>query len=161
LPPFLFTLLIFAFCRSALSGDFRSVELSLLMFRVGLRLTHRKRLGSKNRRFRMTADAAPGPAQTNRALGAIAAGGLIAGSLDLTQAIILFGRKVPLVIAAGLLGPAAFNGGTGTYVLGVLLHFFIACSAAAIYYGRAAVWVFCWIILWCAACFSEWRWKKS
>jgi hypothetical protein len=85
----------------------------------------------------MTANAAPGPAKTNHALRAIAVGGLIAGTLDLTQACILFGRKVPLVIAAGLLGPSAFHGGTGTYILGVLLHFFIACSATAVYYGAS------------------------
>ena len=65
---------------------------------------------------------------------AIGAGGLIAGTLDLTQAFILFGRRVPLVIAAGLLGRPALQGGTATYVLGVLLHFFIAFSAAAVYY---------------------------
>ena len=68
------------------------------------------------------------------ALRAIGVGGLLAGTLDLTQAFILFGRKVPLVIAAGLLGPQAFQGGVGTYVLGVCLHFFIAGSATAIYY---------------------------
>lgn len=68
---------------------------------------------------------------------AIAVGGGIAGILDLTQACILFGRRVPLVIAAGLLGRQAFQGGPGTYVLGVLLHFFIACSAAAVYYGAS------------------------
>ncbi len=39
---------------------------------------------------------------------AIAVGGLIAGALDITQAIILFGKKVPLVIAAGLLGEGSF-----------------------------------------------------
>jgi uncharacterized membrane protein YagU involved in acid resistance len=61
-------------------------------------------------------------------------GGLIAGALDLTQACILFGANIPLAIAAGLLGPRALHGGTATYVLGVLLHFFIAFSAAAIYY---------------------------
>jgi hypothetical protein len=65
---------------------------------------------------------------------AIAAGGLIAGALDLTQASILFGWRIPLVIAAGLLGPKATHGGAGIYALGVLLHFFIALSAAAIYY---------------------------
>ncbi len=68
------------------------------------------------------------------ALRAIGVGGLIAGTLDLTQAFILFGRKVPLVIAAGLLGPQAFQGGVGIYVLGVCLHFFIAGSATAVYY---------------------------
>ena len=59
---------------------------------------------------------------------AIAAGGVVAGALDLTQAMILFGKTIPLAIAAGLLGPRAFQGGAGIYVLGVLLHFFIACS---------------------------------
>ena len=68
---------------------------------------------------------------------AIAVGGGIAGTLDLLQACILFGWRIPLVIAAGLLGRSAFQGGAGTYVLGVLLHFFIACSAAAIYYGAS------------------------
>ncbi len=67
----------------------------------------------------------------------IAVGGFIAGTLDLTQAFILFGRRVPLVIAAGLLGKQAFHGGAGTYVLGVLLHFFIATSVAAVYYAAS------------------------
>jgi hypothetical protein len=71
------------------------------------------------------------------ALLAIAVGGLIAGALDLTQASILFGAKVPLVIAAGLLGKGALHGGIGTYALGVFLHFFIALTAAAVYYGAS------------------------
>jgi hypothetical protein len=70
----------------------------------------------------------------SNALLAIAVGGMLAGTLDLTQALVLFGVKVPLVIAAGLLGRQAFQGGAGTYVLGVLLHFFIAFSATAIFY---------------------------
>jgi hypothetical protein len=68
---------------------------------------------------------------------AIAAGGLIAGTLDLTQACILFGWDIPLAIAAGLIGKQAFQGGIGFYVLGVALHFFIALSAAAIYYSAS------------------------
>ena len=68
---------------------------------------------------------------------AIAAGGLIAGILDLGQAIFLFGAKIPLAIAAGLLGPQAFGGGAPTYILGVLLHFFIAFSAATIYFAAS------------------------
>jgi hypothetical protein len=68
---------------------------------------------------------------------AIAVGGLIAGTLDLTQAFILFGWHIPLTIAGGLLGPEARQGGIATYVLGVLLHFFIALSAAAIYYAAS------------------------
>jgi hypothetical protein len=73
--------------------------------------------------------------RSSKAVLAIAVGGLAAGVLDLTQALILFGKNVPLAIAAGLLGPQAFHGGAGTYSLGVLLHFFIACSASAIYFG--------------------------
>jgi hypothetical protein len=68
---------------------------------------------------------------------AIGVGGLVAGTLDLLQACILFGWAIPLAIAGGLLGTAAFSGGAGTYALGVLLHFFIACSAAGIYYGAS------------------------
>ena len=68
---------------------------------------------------------------------AIAVGGLTAGALDLAQAMTLFGARIPLVIAGGLLGRDALHGGAGTYVLGILLHFFIACSAAAIYYGAS------------------------
>lgn len=71
------------------------------------------------------------------ALLAIVVGGGIAGALDLTQACVLFGWKTPLAISAGLLGRTAFQGGTGTYALGVLLHFFIAFSVAAIYYGAS------------------------
>jgi hypothetical protein len=77
------------------------------------------------------------PLRKKNALLAIAAGGLIAGTLDLSQAFILFGRRVPLVIAAGLLSKRAFHGGAATYVLGVLLHFFIATSVAAIYYSAS------------------------
>jgi len=64
-------------------------------------------------------------------------GGGIAGTLDLLQACILFGWNIPLVIAGGLLGRQAFHGGVGTCVLGVALHFFIACSAAAVYYAAS------------------------
>ena len=90
----------------------------------------------------MTRDAAARPLGKRNALLAIAVGGGIAGTLDLLQASILFGWHIPLVIAAGLLGPSAVHGGVGTYVLGVVLHFFIACSAAAIYYGASLKLVF-------------------
>jgi Na+/alanine symporter len=88
----------------------------------------------------MVGDSPAGAVLSSResnALLAIGVGGLIAGTLDLTQAMILFGAKIPLVIAARLLGRQALQGGAGTYVLGVLLHFFIACSAAAVYYGAS------------------------
>ena len=85
----------------------------------------------------MSGDSAVEPARNNNALLAIGVGGVIAGALDLTQAIVLFGRRIPFVIAAGLLGRQALHGGPGTYVLGVLLHFFIAFSISAIYYAAS------------------------
>jgi Na+/alanine symporter len=85
----------------------------------------------------MIGDSAATASGNRNAILAITVGGGIAGALDLTQACILFGWDIPLVIAGGLLGQQAFQGGAGTYVLGVLLHFFIACSAAAVYYGAS------------------------
>lgn len=85
----------------------------------------------------MSEGSASGPSAKRAALLAIAVGGLTAGALDLTQACILFGVRIPLVIAAGLLGPQATQGGAGTFVLGVCLHFFIALSATAIYYAAS------------------------
>jgi hypothetical protein len=72
--------------------------------------------------------------QKPHALLAILAGGLSAGSLDLGSAFITFGAGVPRTIAGGLLGPAARHGGSAVYLLGIVLHFFIAVSAAAVYY---------------------------
>jgi hypothetical protein len=71
------------------------------------------------------------------AFTAIAVGGAVAGVADLLQACLELGWDIPLFIAAGLLGPRAEHGGTGTYILGVLLHFLIALSWAAIYYGAS------------------------
>ena len=67
---------------------------------------------------------------------AIATAGLIAGTLDLAETLIVFGAKSPLVIAAGLLGmQSASRGGAAIYILGVLLHYLIVFSAAAIYFA--------------------------
>ena len=63
----------------------------------------------------------------------ILAGGLVAGSLDLTAAFVFFGWGAPRAIAAGLLGMQALHGGTGTWMLGVLLHYLIAYLAATVY----------------------------
>ena len=90
----------------------------------------------------MMGDSATSRSGKRNALLAIGVGGLIAGTLDLLQACILFGWDIPLVIAGGLLGRKAFDGGLGTYVLGVFLHFFIACSAATIYYAASRKLVF-------------------
>jgi hypothetical protein len=81
-----------------------------------------------------TTIAPPSVKRLGNARLAILTGGLTAGGLDLLQASILFGRRVPLVIAAGLLGPQALHQGAATYVLGISLHFFIATTATAIYY---------------------------
>jgi hypothetical protein len=90
----------------------------------------------------MMADSASDSSGKRNALLAIAVGGGIAGTVDLLQACILFGWDIPLAIAGGLLGREAFQGGAGTYILGVILHFFIACSAAAVYYGASRKLVF-------------------
>lgn len=67
---------------------------------------------------------------------AIGAAGLIAGTLDLGETLVVFGAKSPLVIAGGLLGPQnASRGGAAIYMLGVLLHYLIVFSAAAIYFA--------------------------
>ena len=63
----------------------------------------------------------------------ILVGGAIAGTLDMTSAIITYGPNNPKIIAAGLIGMKAVHGGIFTWMLGLLLHFFIAFSAAAIY----------------------------
>jgi hypothetical protein len=69
----------------------------------------------------------------------ILSGGLIAGLLDITAAFVVYGqfgaKPIPLLqgIAAGLMGPRARTGGLATALLGLLCHFVIAFSAAAIY----------------------------
>jgi hypothetical protein len=70
----------------------------------------------------------------------ILTGGLIAGVLDITAAIVIYAfRGVAPVrilqsVASGLLGPAAFTGGGKTAALGLALHFLIATTAAAVYF---------------------------
>lgn len=70
--------------------------------------------------------------KTNLALP-ILVGGAVAGTFDLIAAFISFGLRVPLVIAAGLLGRQVIHGGSAIWMLGVFLHYFIALSAAAAY----------------------------
>lgn len=75
----------------------------------------------------------PSPLAKPTLLWPILVGGAVAGTLDITSAFITFGIGVPRAIAGGLLGRSAFQGGAGTWILGLLLHFFIAFSAAMIY----------------------------
>ena len=74
------------------------------------------------------------------AAGTIVGGGLVAGALDITDAIVFYHfRGVPAVsilqsVASGLLGASAYEGGARTAMLGLLLHFMIAIGAATVFY---------------------------
>jgi len=76
----------------------------------------------------------------SRAWQAILWAGLICGLLDGLSAVaitLLFGGKVTRTfqgVASGVSGPAAFQGGISSALLGVALHFLIAFGAAATYY---------------------------
>jgi hypothetical protein len=73
------------------------------------------------------------------ALLALLWGGLVCGVLDITAALVVYSsfglKSLRLLqgIAGGLLGPRTFDGGLSTALLGLLCHFFIAFSAAAVY----------------------------
>ena len=77
------------------------------------------------------------------ALSAILIGGAIAGTCDITYAITFWAfrgvaaTRVLQSVASGLLGAAALKGGLTTAALGLALHFFIALSAATIFYFAA------------------------
>jgi hypothetical protein len=75
-----------------------------------------------------------------RTLLAIGWGGLAVGVLDALDAVVFF-RATPLrvfqSIASGLLGGEAYQGGLASALLGVLLHFLIATTAAAVYVGTS------------------------
>jgi len=69
-----------------------------------------------------------------------ALGGGVGGLLDIIYAIVLWGfilggSPVGILqsIASGLLGKAAYDGGTGTAILGLALHFLIAFFMALAY----------------------------
>jgi hypothetical protein len=105
----------------------------------------------------MMEDFVPEPTRKRNALLAIAVGGGIAGVVDLLIACIQLGWDIPLTVAAGLLGRQAIHGGVGTWFLGVFLHFFIACSAAAVYYVASRRLPFLTEYpLVCGLCFGAW-----
>lgn len=68
------------------------------------------------------------------------AAGIVCGILDGLAAIIIalsFGGTIPRMfqgIAAGVLGKPAYQGGTNTVILGIMLHFAIAFGASIFYY---------------------------
>lgn len=76
-----------------------------------------------------------------RALETILYGGLAVGILDFFDANIFFGlirgakpANIWKFVASGLIGQAAFSGGTKTVLLGIALHFVVAFILATIYY---------------------------
>jgi len=78
--------------------------------------------------------------QGSSALG-ILWGGLIAGAMDITAAILTYKvrNNVPPIrilqsVASGLLGKDAFLGGARTAALGLFLHFVIAFGATTVFY---------------------------
>lgn len=81
----------------------------------------------------------PTPGQYPLYLRAIALSCLIAGTLDISDALIFYGlrgvapTRILQGIASGLLGRRAFTQGTRSVILGLLLHYFIATTVATIY----------------------------
>jgi len=77
------------------------------------------------------------------AIRAIVLGGLIAGFCDLAYAVTYYALRgvpairIPQSVASGVLGPDSFKGGWETAALGVVLHFFTAFCAAAVYYAAS------------------------
>ena len=75
-----------------------------------------------------------------RALETILYGGLVVGVLDFFDANIFFGLRgakpinIWKFVASGLIGRAAFIGGTKIVLLGIALHFVVAFILATIYY---------------------------
>jgi len=78
--------------------------------------------------------------QRSRVYRAIGWAGLLAGSLDITAALVesVLEGKSPIyllqAIAGGLLGMSSFRGGLATAALGVFFHFLIATTASAVFY---------------------------
>jgi len=84
-------------------------------------------------------------AQNPNTLLAILWGGLLCGVLDITAALVVYGtmgaKPLRLLqgIAGGLLGPRTYAGGIATALLGLLCHFVIAFSAAAVFVAASRV----------------------
>jgi hypothetical protein len=91
----------------------------------------------------MNADSAALSLEKPKSYPAILWGGSIAGTLDILAAFVNSGlrgvspARVLQAIASGLLGADAFKGGIATAALGLVLHFFIATTATAVYYAAS------------------------
>lgn len=88
----------------------------------------------------MSATAAALPVENRNPVRGLFLGGLLAGILDISSAVIitLYYHRAPSrmlqYIASGLLGPRSFEGGSATAAFGLFLHFFIAFSAATVFF---------------------------
>src|SRR3954466_14157190 len=77
------------------------------------------------------------------AVRTIAITGLIVGAMDITSAFIIAVSRGSTVtrllqfVASGLIGPKAFQGGAATAAVGLGLHFVIAFSLVAVFYGAS------------------------
>ena len=90
------------------------------------------------------ADAGAPTLERPRAFDTILYGGLVVGVLDGLFALIYYGlilgakpMRIFQSVASGLLGRASFEGGTPTFLLGILLHFVVAACITAIYYAAS------------------------
>jgi hypothetical protein len=88
----------------------------------------------------MNSQAVVASGKKGSALPGIWWGGLICGCMDITAAFVVYGffgaRPVRLLqgIAGGLLGTRTYQGGFWTAALGLACHFFIAFSAATVFW---------------------------
>jgi uncharacterized membrane protein YagU involved in acid resistance len=77
------------------------------------------------------------PAESNP-LKAILIGGLIVGVIDIVYAILVYSPKAPVRIfqsvGSGIFGRRSFTMGAQSAAVGLICHFVIALSAAAVYY---------------------------
>ena len=91
----------------------------------------------------MSAIRAAMPASRQRPFAAIFWGGLFAGIFDITQAFIGFGLlgatpyRILQHVAGGILGACSYQMGWTSAVIGFVLHFTIAFTAATNYYSAS------------------------
>jgi hypothetical protein len=80
------------------------------------------------------------------AVGSVLRIGLIAGTLDISENIIfnsfrhITATQIFQYIASGLTGPWAFHAGAKSVALGIAIHYTIALTWTAIYFGAAQQW---------------------
>jgi hypothetical protein len=88
-------------------------------------------------------------ARPNKPQSTAVVAGIVAGALDITYAWLFWAleanvafQRILQSVASGLLGPASFDGGARTALLGFVLHFAIAIVMSVLYFlaaGRVAI----------------------